>query len=158
MHQCCKVIFDHFLHSLRARIRWPVWGRRWPTWERIVIAWSSPGSPASPFFLFSSAFLRRARQLRITYQPIAFFNVRDKRLKLPFHNTVLYDKIKGQGIFSFGKALKTNEEGRVWNMKERGKKFLIRDTYIRLKDKQLESVELKTVILRDYWLQSNDKK
>lgn len=41
------------------------------------------GSPASPFFL-SSAFLRRARQLRITYQLIAFFNIRDKRLKLPY--------------------------------------------------------------------------
>lgn len=55
----------------------------------------SPGSPASPFFL-SSGFLRRARQLRITYQLIAFFNVCDKRLKLPFHNTVPCDKIKGR--------------------------------------------------------------
>lgn len=55
----------------------------------------SPGSPASLFFL-SSTFLRRARQFRITYQLIAFFNVCDKRLKLPFHNTVPCDKIKGR--------------------------------------------------------------
>lgn len=57
-----------------------------------------PGSPAPPFFFLSSAFLRRARQLRTTYQLIAFFNVRDKRLKLPFHNTISCEKIKGRSI------------------------------------------------------------
>jgi len=51
-----------------------------------------PGSPAS-FFSYLR-FFRRARQLRITYQLITFFNIRDKRLKLPFHNIVPCDKIK----------------------------------------------------------------
>ncbi|KAG5317579.1 SHH protein, partial [Pseudoatta argentina] len=53
---------------------------------------SSPGLPSGPgssSFFLSSAFLRRTRQLRITYQLITFFNIRDKRLKLPFHNVVL---------------------------------------------------------------------
>jgi hypothetical protein len=49
-------------------------------------------SPGSPFSL-SFAFLRRVRQLGITYQLIASLNIRDKRLKLPSQNIVLRDKI-----------------------------------------------------------------
>lgn len=78
---------------------------------------SPPGLPPGPaslvlLFFLSSAFLGRARQLHITYQLIAFLNIRahDKRLKLPSHCILRWNegkKHKSANIFQndSGKSL-----------------------------------------------------
>jgi len=95
VHQCCKVILSttsFIRYEQGSDDQFEVGDDRRGKGSSSPGFPSGPGSPAS-FFSYLR-FFRRARQLRITYQLITFFNIRDKRLKLPFHNIVPCDKIK----------------------------------------------------------------